>query len=263
MIDKLSFTNLTILFIVGIIFGSFLNVVIYRIPKSISIIKPSSFCPTCFNQLKWFENIPLLSYIILLGKCSHCKSNISIQYPLIELVNGFMIIGLLYFSNTIFQYIAFSVLSMTLLCLIVIDFKNYIIPDVLIIVSSVTTLIYFGFYEQFELVIRFYYSLLTGIGMYILRLITTKLYKKETFGLGDIKLSALIGFIIGSWSAYIAIFFGFILAAIIFTFLISFRIHNKNEYLPLGPYLVFGMVIYLLNEEKILFDAKILDIVNQ
>ena len=82
--------------------------------------------------------------------------------------------------------------------------------------------------------------------MFVLRMITTKIYNKETFGLGDIKLSALIGFVIGGWDALIAIFFGFILAAVIFSFLILTKIKKRDAYLPFGPYLIFGMIIYII-----------------
>jgi leader peptidase (prepilin peptidase)/N-methyltransferase len=103
-----------------------------------------------------------------------------------------------------------------------------------------------------EVLVRFYYAVLAGSGMYVLRMVTTKLYKKETFGLGDVKLSILIGFIIGYWDAFIAIFFGFVLAAVIFAFLIISRLQKKDAYLPFGPYLIFGMVFYILFGEEIL-----------
>ena len=252
MIEHLDYTNLAIIFIVGLIFGSFMNVVIYRIPKSMSLIKPGSQCPQCSEKLKWYENIPLISYIFLLGKCSHCKTKISIQYPLVEILNGLLLIGIAYYSADIPQFIVFSLLGMTLLCLVVIDFKNYVLPDILIIIASVIVLIYFGYYERLGILPRFYYAILTGSGMYVLRMVTSKIYKKETFGLGDIKLSALIGFIVGYWDAFIAIFFGFILAAVIFTILIISRLQKKDAYLPFGPYLIFGMIFYILFGEEIL-----------
>jgi leader peptidase (prepilin peptidase) / N-methyltransferase len=246
MLEYLDYTNLAIIFIAGLLFGSFMNVVIFRIPKSMSVIKPASQCPQCSEKLKWYENIPLISYIFLLGKCSHCKTKISMQYPLVEFFNGLLLIGIAYFSTDIPHFIIYSLLGMTLLCLVVIDFKNYILPDSLIIIASVIILIYFGYYENLGALPRFYYALLTGSGMYVLRMVTSKIYKKETFGLGDIKLSALIGFIVGYWDAFIAIFFGFILAAVIFTILIITRLQKKDTYLPFGPYLILGMILYIM-----------------
>lgn len=252
MIEYLDNTNIAIIYLVGLIFGSFLNVVIYRLPKSMSIIKPASHCPHCLESLKWYENIPLLSYLFLLGKCSHCKTKISLQYPLIEVLNGLLLLGVAYFSIDVLQFIVLSILCMTLFALVVIDFKYYILPDVLLIISSVIVILYLGYYERLEVLPRFYYALLTGSGMYVLRMVTSKLYKKETFGLGDIKLSTFIGFVIGYWDAFIAIFFGFILAAFIFAFLIITRLQKRDAYLPFGPYLIFGMIIYILYGEAIL-----------
>lgn len=246
MIDKLDFSNLTIVFITGVIFGSFLNIVIFRLPKSLSIIKPASHCPNCSENLKWYENFPLISFILLKGKCSYCKTEISIQYPLIEIINGLLFLAIAYLSKDITQFLFFSLLGMTLLCLVVIDFKYYLLPDILILISFVIAMTYFGYYERLDVLPRFYYAILVGSGMYVLRMLTSKLYKKETFGLGDVKISLLVGFIIGSWEAFIAIFFGFFIAAVLFAFLIMLRVQKRHSYLPFGPYLVFGMVIYLI-----------------
>jgi len=250
VIIELNHINTIIIFILGMIFGSFLNVVIYRIPEGISIIKPGSFCPECSENLKWYELIPLISYLILLGRCSHCKSKISIQYPLIELGNGLLFIILFYYSIDIPQFIFLAILGMALLCLVVIDFKDFILPDVLIILSFIIAIIYFGYYEKLEILPRFYFAILTGGGLYILRMITSKIYKKETFGLGDIKLAALIGFIIGKLETFLALFFGFFIAAVIFILLIITGVKKRDAYLPFGPYLIFGMVVCLIWGDK-------------
>jgi len=239
-------TELITIFVLGLIFGSFLNVVIYRIPKDFSIIKPRSFCPECSENLKWYELIPLISYLRQIGKCSYCKSKISIQYPLVELGNGLLLIIIFYYSTDIPHFIFLSMLGMALLCLLVIDFKNFILPDVLIIFSFIVSVIYFGYYEKQQILPRFYFVLMASSGMYILRMITSIIYKKETFGLGDIKLSALIGFLVGQWETFIALFFGFFIAAVVFSFLMIIGLKKRDAYLPFGPYLIFGMVLYLL-----------------
>lgn len=250
---KINLLNVTAIFIFGLIFGSFLNVVIYRIPKGISIINPRSFCPNCSANLKWFELIPLISYLIQLGKCSHCNSKISIQYPFVELGNGLLFLILFYFSNDLIQFIFYAILSMTLLCLVIIDFKEYMLPDKIILFGFLISLTYFGYLEKLEILNRFYFTFLTGGCMYLLRLITTKIYNRETFGLGDIKLSALIGFIIGLCESFIALFFGFFLAAIVSSILLITGLRRKDAYLPFGPYLIFGMIIYFLYGEKIIY----------
>jgi len=250
---NLNYTNTIIIFIFGLLSGSFLNVAIYRIPKGISVIKPGSFCPNCSENLKWYELIPLVSYLIQSGKCSNCNSKISIQYPLVELGNGLLFLIIFYYSNDLVQFVFIASLSMALLCLIIIDFKEYILPDRLIIFSFIVSLIYFGYYEKLEILNRFYFALLTGGGMYILRMITSKIYKEETFGLGDIKLAALIGFIIGNWETFIALFFGFFLGAIVSSFLLITGLRKRDAYVPFGPYLIFGMVIYFLYGKRIIY----------
>ena len=252
MIESFDYFHITILFIAGVILGSFLNVVIYRIPKSQSLYKPASNCPHCSHKIKWYENIPVISYIILLGKCSNCKKSISLQYPVIEILNGILLIAVVYFSANIPELILYSLLSMTFFCLVVIDFQNYILPDILIIVGFVLAIIYFGYTEKFDSLIRLYYAILAGSGLFVLRLITTKIYKKETFGLGDVKLSFLIGYMVGGWDAFVAIFFGFVLAAFIFGFLIISRLQKRDAYLPFGPYLIFGMIVYIMYGDEIL-----------
>jgi len=243
---------ITLLFLAGIIFGSFLNVVIYRLPKGLSLIKPSSQCTHCGMSLKWHENIPLISYLFLKGKCSNCSKKISFVYPLVEIIAGLLfIVTALYTKNTI-QFVFYIVLAMLFVALIFIDFKHYLLPDNLLIPAFLISLIYFGYTEKTEVMLRIMFGLMTGAALFLLRYITSKLYAKETFGMGDVKLGALIGFLIGSLNAYIAIFFGFIIAAVIFSFLIVLKKVNRNSYMPFGPYMVFGMLVFLLCGENII-----------
>jgi len=210
------------------------------------LIRPPSYCPNCYGYLKWYEKIPLISFVLLRGKCSHCKTIISIQYPLIELINGSLLLLIALYSTDIFQFIAYSFLAMTLLCLVAIDFKYYILPDKLIIISFIVALIYFGYIEKLNVLHRFYIAILAGSAMYFLRLVSSYLYKKETLGIGDVKLSFLIGFIVGTLDVFLAIFFGFLIALIMFILSFIARLQRRESYIPLGPYLVFGMSIYLI-----------------
>ena len=176
MIFEFNTIPLIIVFLFGLMIGSFLNVVIYRIPKDISVIKPGSFCPECSENLKWYELIPLISYLIQAGKCTHCKAKISMQYPLIEFSNGILFIMIYFYSIDIPHFVFLSMLGMAMLCLVVIDFKDFILPDVLIIFSFVIVLVYFGYYEKLEILPRFYFALFAAGGMYLLLMITSKIY---------------------------------------------------------------------------------------
>jgi len=248
----MDYLQITYLFLLGTIFGSFLNVVIYRLPKGMSLIKPASQCSHCNTPIKWYENIPVFSYVFLKGKCANCKKKISLLYPTVEILNGILFVIIAVQTSGLFQFITFAIITMLFLCLIFIDFKNYILPDVLLVLIFLTGLIYFSYIESFGIIPRFFYAFITGITFFLLRFVTSKIYKKETFGLGDIKLGALIGFFVGSMKSFIAIFFGFIIAAIIFLMLIALKKVKRDTYMPFGPYIVFGMVVFLFYGEEIM-----------
>ena len=112
----------------GMIFGSFLNVVVYRVPNGLSIVSPPSACPKCGYVLKWYDNIPVLSWIFLRGKCRKCKLPISIEYPIIELITGLITLGLFFYFGPSLKLIIYIPLAYTLLCITLVDFKTYSIP---------------------------------------------------------------------------------------------------------------------------------------
>ena len=129
------------IFIVGTIFGSFYNVVGYRRPKNESIVFPASHCPNCNHKLKYYENIPILSYLFLKGKCKNCKSKISILYPLFEIITGIsFVLSYLVFGFSI-EFISAIVISSTLIIISISDIRYYIIPDEVLIVGSLLLII--------------------------------------------------------------------------------------------------------------------------
>lgn len=123
-----------LIFIYGLIIGSFLNVCIYRIPREESIAFPSSHCPKCSTSLKWYDNIPLFSYIFLRGKCRYCSTNISIQYPLIEALNALIYIVLFSYFDLSLNFLFYALISSVLIVIMMIDLKEMIIPDILVII---------------------------------------------------------------------------------------------------------------------------------
>ena len=126
-----------IIFIYGIVIGSFLNVCIYRIPREESIAFPSSHCPKCGTNLKWYDNIPLFSYISLMGKCRYCKAKISLQYPIVEGLNGFIYLILFYTYGLTLDFLFYGLISSTLIVVTFIDLKDMIIPDILVVIILV------------------------------------------------------------------------------------------------------------------------------
>ena len=171
------------IFVVGVVFGSFYNVVVIRLPNNESIIKPKSHCPNCNHILKWYENIPILSYIFLKGKCLNCDSKISVMYPLMEFLTGvlFLISYLLFgISETFFISI---ILSSLVVIIFVSDSKYMIILDSPLIISSLLILLVKFLYNGINPVWK---SLLSGllvfVVMYLVMHLGNYLFKKETLG---------------------------------------------------------------------------------
>lgn len=231
-------------FILGTILGSFYNVVGYRLPKGESLIKPSSHCPSCNHKLKWYELIPIISYLIQGGKCRNCKEKINIFYPLIELLTGalfglsFYLFGFSY--NFVIMLITTSVFSIVLVS----DINYLLIPDeVTIIASSIMIVINFIMLELKDAIFMF----LSGVFLFILMFLVMKLgnylFKKESLGGADIKLMFLVGLILRPIEGIFCIFLASVLALPISTIKI---LKDKNNIIPFGPFIVLALIIIIL-----------------
>ncbi|MEG2457811.1 MAG: prepilin peptidase [Bacilli bacterium] len=227
--------------IIGLLFGSFLCCMGYRIPNKISTISPGSFCPTCKKPLKWYMNIPLFSYIFLKGKCAYCKTKINIMYPLIELTTSILfIISYLVFGFS-YEFIISIVLSSMLCITLVTDFKYYYISDRVLIISFIVILIVFYFFLGIKgLLLRILYGIILFIIMYIFKLIGDKIFKRESLGGGDIKLMGVIGFILGLIPSVFVLFISSVLALI---FSLIFLKLDKTKEIPFGPFILIASLI--------------------
>jgi len=259
--------ELVIAFIFGIVFGSFLNVVILRIPKDESIIFGASHCTSCGNKLKAWHNIPLLSWLFLRGKCSYCKVKISIQYPLIELVSGLIFVALAYkfsLSLPIF-FIAMSFLM--LLALSVIDLKYKMIPDSLNLLAIFFAVI--GAWNIGGLLINFQNALLFTGGFTLLRFalsyyLTSSVYRAglktktawnkhfdrapfvEAMGEGDIMVAATMGALLGVKLGLVAIFLSALLAMPIMLYVMNKS--KEEQRVPFVPFLALAtFIVYMLD----------------
>ncbi len=246
---------LIILFIgfIGLSLGSFMNVLILRVPKGISIVKPSSYCPQCMEDLSWKDNIPVLSYIMLHGRCRYCKKDIPIMYPLTETITALLFIVLyLKFGLELefFKYIIFIflvlVISFTDIYTSVDDYETGMIPTVYIATGIMAGLI-FGIIEGYFP----YYLAGISAGYLVLffpAYIYAKIRKKEGMGEGDFMFFAMIGAFtgLGSIPAVLTLsaFFGLIAGIVIIIFT------KNNEYpIPFAPMLGVSAIIYLFFEE--------------
>ncbi len=246
--------------LLGLCFGSFANVCIWRIPRNESIWFPRSYCPSCKKQIVWYHNIPVFSYFFLFGKCHYCKTKISFQYPLIEILTStfFYLLYLKYGISASFFYT--SVLTILLIIISVIDYFHQIIPDelsigimILGIVSSPWNPFLLNIFTakfKFPYLISLLYSIislvLSGGILYFIAVIGEKIFKRESMGGGDIKLIAGIGTFIGIYSTLWVLFIGSILGAVIGILLILLSKKTKEEPIPFGPFLNLACYSILL-----------------
>lgn len=226
--------------ILGLILGSFYNVVGYRLPNNMSIAFPSSHCPKCNHKLGPLELIPVLSYVFQLGKCRECKSKISIQYPVIELLTG-VLFGLSYmkFGISVNLFIGLVIVSLVVI-IFVSDIKYMIIPDQIIIVSIILIFAV----KCFEGLDIAFMSLLNGLVsfgiMFLIKIIGDFVFKKESLGGGDIKFMFVVGMCLGPIMSICNIFLGSLLA---FPIALISMISKKEHLIPYGPFLGIALLI--------------------
>ncbi|HHD77601.1 MAG TPA: prepilin peptidase [Campylobacteraceae bacterium] len=221
------------------LFGSFLNVLILRIPKEESIVFPGSHCPKCNNKLKWWHNIPVLSWLILGGKCYFCKEKISIQYPLIELATA-AIFALVYWKlqNVPFAVITGLVFAL-LLGLSVIDLRYKAVPDSLNL-SALTLAIF----ASDTILANFVNALLFAGGFSLLRFYVSFILQKEALGEADIMIAATIGAMVGLKLGAVAIFLSAIIALPVFIV-----IREKDLEVPYIPFLALALfIVYMASD---------------
>lgn len=232
-------------FILGTIFGSFYHVVGYRLPKNESIINPKySYCPTCNRRLKWYELIPIISYLIQLGKCRKCKSKISIFYPFIELVTG-LLFAVSFYSFGFSYELIISLTLVSLFSIVIVSDLNYmIIPDEVTltcaIIIIITNFLNLGLKDG---LLQLGSGFLTFFIMYLIMLFGNFLFKKETLGGADIKLMFISGLVLHPVLGLLVIF---IASTIALPVSLLIFIINKEHMIPFGPFIVAAILLFFL-----------------
>ncbi len=240
---------ITLLFILGLVMGSFFSVVGTRIPKNESIIKPRSHCDNCNHVLKWYELIPVVSYVIQRGKCTKCKTKLSLYYPLIELLNGFLYSLSYALYGFSYEMIAFLIISSILIIIYVSDFKYMIILDEPLIIGSVIILVLKLYYFGFDTFNRSIFSgLIMFIIMLLIKLCGDKAFKRDSLGGGDIKLVTFFGFVFGVRLSLVSLVIGSFLA---FPYAIYLTLSKKDREIPYGPFLISALLIVFVYMEPI------------
>jgi leader peptidase (prepilin peptidase)/N-methyltransferase len=239
------------IFILGLAVGSFLNVCIYRIPLKKSILFPSSFCPKCRNKIKFYDNVPLLSYILLRGKCRYCHQKISLIYPAVEFLSGLIFLLLFFKYGLSWDFVSGVFLFSNLIVIFLIDLKYQIIPDVITLPGIIVGL-GFSILTKSPPFFESFLGFLVGGGvLYLIAMIGDKVFKKESMGGGDIKLAAMLGTFLG-WQRVLLVFFlGSLLGAIvgILSLILSKKIRERRL-IPFGPFLAIAtlLTIFLGNQ---------------
>jgi len=230
------------IFLIGSAIGSFLNVVIYRIPLGKSIISPPSSCPKCGERIKPHHNIPILSWLILKGKCANCKEPISIRYPIIELLTALLAVAIYYKLKTfdIFFVIDFAIFA-TLLALTMIDFDYKAVPDSLNLLALTLSI-----FSSPDIMENLKNALILMGGMSAIRFYVSYFIKREAMGEGDIIVAGTMGGLLGIKLSLMAIFTASLIA--IFPSLYQ-RITKKELELPFIPFLTIAtFIVWYFNQ---------------
>ncbi len=226
-----------VVFVFGTMIGSFLNVVIYRIPKGESIVFPASKCQSCQTPLKWYHNIPIFSWLFLGGKCGFCKEPIAKQYPIVEFVTG-IIFTALYFKLGLVWYLPFAAASFAaLFALVMIDFKYMAVPDNVNFAALVFALV------QPDFLHAAMYAAIAAGGLYLIGLLSSLLARKQAMGGADVIVAGTMGALLGFPNFFVALFLSAILAMIP-------ALINRKTGVPFVPFLALAtFIVYLYDHE--------------
>ncbi|MEI6040262.1 MAG: prepilin peptidase [Candidatus Berkelbacteria bacterium] len=241
--------NLLIVTILGLIIGSFLNVIILRFDDLKSVLVGRSHCPKCKKDLVWFELIPVLSFVLLWGKCSKCKVKISWQYPLVEAGTA-LVFALIY---TFFGFSLISLFLALISCLLIValvyDILYLEISDSLILIAAGLWLVYLLIFHFDVSILNYIYGALTLGGFLGVMVFVSK---EKWMGEGDIWLGALLGFILGWPNILVGSFLAFFIGAIVGIVLLVLKVSKLKDQLAFAPFLILGFWIALFWGEKII-----------
>ena len=248
--------DIALVIILGALWGSFANVCIFRLPKEKGVVSGRSYCPKCKKKIVWYDNIPIISFFLLGGKCRKCKKSISIQYVIVEAINIVSFITIYYFFGISIITVLLMMLSISFLIIFFIDLEHFIIPNVLTFPMMIV-----GFLKSFDpnlpsLFPNYINSLIGGLFGY--GVIWSIIYfykqirKKEGMGLGDAKLLAVVGF----WFGWISIPFVLFLSSVLALLWVAPDLIKKSKKLtsqiPFGPYIILASILFFVSKQKLM-----------
>jgi len=252
-----------IFFIFGLIFGSFLNCLVYRLAND-KKISGRSFCPKCKTKIKWFDNIPLISFLFLKGRCRACQEKISWQYPLIELTMGLLFLlpllkanlslsGFLFEKNFIIEIFQDWLIYFVLVFTFIYDIKYLEVSDLVIFSSGALILILNLFLKQNHILAWLKPTLFAMLVAFLFFLLQYLFTKGKGIGLGDLRIGLFMGLVLGHWRfLFLALVFAYLIGSFVSLALIVLKKKSFKSQIPLGPFLTIGTFLTLFFGEKII-----------
>lgn len=240
--------------LLGLCVGSFLNVVIYRLPRGMSLSFPPSHCTNCDYQLKWYDNIPVLSWLTLGGRCRKCRKPISPRYTVVELANmalWLLSVALFWQSNPVYAVVS-AVVCSVLICIFYIDLEHMLIYNRFILLMAAGGLVAM-FHDSYTTPLDHLLGALAGGGVFALLYFgAVALLKREAMGFADVKLAAAAGLLLGWQKLVLAILIGSVVGSFVLVIFNRVKKQDRDTEYPFGPFIVGGILIALLAGEPIL-----------
>jgi leader peptidase (prepilin peptidase)/N-methyltransferase len=245
--------------LLGLCLGSFLNVCIHRLPLKQSILRPASHCPWCGNAIRFYDNIPLLSYIFLAGRCRDCSKPISWRYPAVEALTGLISVLLFITYGINFQFFLLLLFLLALITISFIDLDHQIIPDIISIPGIAAGLLASPFLPHTSFLESLIGAAAGGGSLFIVAYLYAILVKRPGMGGGDIKMLAMIGAWMGWRSLPMIVFLSSFSGALVGFLYLSFSGRGLRVRIPFGPFLSLGTVLYLFaGKEMIRFYLRVI-----
>jgi len=244
-----------LLFVFGATVGSFLNVCIYRLPRNKSVVLPRSFCPSCEKPIKLYDNIPIISYLLLKGKCRQCDAKISIKYPIVEFITAFFFLMLFRKYGLSFEFLVNALFISLLIAISFIDLEFQIIPDVLSIGGLLVGFASTFFRKPVFFWLDAVYGVLAGGGIlfaiaYGYQFIT----KREGMGGGDIKLLGMIGAFCGVKGVIFSLMSGSLIGTLVGIPMMLIEGKDTKYAIPFGPFLSFGALTFIFVGDRVIYE---------
>jgi leader peptidase (prepilin peptidase) / N-methyltransferase len=232
--------------VLGLAVGSFLNVVIYRLPRHESLVRPGSHCPSCGAPIRFYDNVPIISWLLLRGRCRDCRSSISARYPLVEAITGVsFVLAFWRFGQDWRLLVAWAFIA-AMVAVAFIDYDHMIIPNKIVLPGAVMGLVASMALDPQRWWVYIAGSLGAGTFMFALALIWP-----GGMGPGDIKMALFMGAVLGAY-VMVALFAAFLLGSLVGVFMLVVQKRSRKEKIPFGPYLAMGAILAALVGETLL-----------